>query len=1206
MPSDPNDIAGELIKHCNNSLVSALDATLCVIATLNELVRKPQEGGESLRDLCRLVIEEIRGAASVSSHSRTALSKPAVSAILRWLASTQHLLWEPRRNNPHRQSVYLFKPVDVMPAVLTMFTPHGRHMDIEYHTFRWLARRHGIRYTAFVVEALRNMSTEVNALRMESSAKQRQVSTPRSKLLARLRHVTRNVDTPESIASFFMDLAEMQGVIALDWRHRSSVLLRGACDPDYLLCRSFGLKTAIAGFDEIFNGGLLMAQSTSPDSSIGRTIIVRGACGSGKTLLASQLAFEVASKGGVAFVFALDQERADLNKQYRSFGWLPGNGNFRYADSADQFLVALADRGRREKGLFGVGNVSKCSLETHFDSIRSLIEVPGFSEFPLNLIVVDPVNSVVLPNGANPQSLRNATNDFFQYLKQRGVAAVFTTEQESDPQRQFHHEENIADVVIKLWNEESERQQYSQRFLEILKSRGQPTHRGRQPFAIKKGTGIVIYPSSAAVMAERSERRTFPPSSQRTSCGIEDLDRILCNLALRVSMHRPTREHGAELRANIGFREREVITLRGTSGCGKTEIALVFALTQNCPVGPRPLRRPKALYVTFRDSDESVRSLILEGAVNTMLSRRPWRQRGTGAVTQLQRLITLSFEGGFLRPGEVLQKIIGAFRTARAAGSVIEKVVIDNVKYMQESCPLIAADTTFVPTLMRVLRTENCTTMFVCTGDDHPVSEMSREIADSSDCVIDFRRVFFRGQNLTAVHVAKTRSMEHDPRVYEIVLDKREGIRITQQFALFRNVMSGRPDPLPLRLFLHAETASQARYNSEISATLGHTLGTTVDVSAQDLLTSLRVADIAPAAGVDELQIVQVDEYQVRAAGNSWLQRFPVSQMPRLLESYSKSTLSCCTDGKEFWAVPYYGNVSLLAYDKSKMTLQPNASWRDIASVCRGRPNTLVFDFTKDSDETINSFFLEMLAEELWLQRGKRQPFHGMCLGDILSAPVCRRVAKRFWRIGHKAYQAQPPEIGRVESRLSGNSTAPFATCSPDALIWRHWYTTLIQMLGDIGADRRSNIRVRPLPGNFSVTGEWFLGVTRMSSGRDVGVKVVDTLTSYDAAQERVERAVAFPVRKEFFAGQIDRFPSSLFQLEYGDLSSLCKNAIRRSSFACYFEATKTLTFFLRTLLCLPDSPELDTRIKEIVSLMARKVSNICNVSGRCRKKISS
>ena len=91
------------------------------------------------------------------------------------------------------------------------------------------------------------------------------------------------------------------------------------------------MPTGIAGFDQIANGGL----------PIGRSTLVAGTAGSGKTLLAMQFlaeGYRQFAEPGVCVSF--EENPADLMENVRSFGWefedLVAQGHIAFVDGSPE------------------------------------------------------------------------------------------------------------------------------------------------------------------------------------------------------------------------------------------------------------------------------------------------------------------------------------------------------------------------------------------------------------------------------------------------------------------------------------------------------------------------------------------------------------------------------------------------------------------------------------------------------------------------------------------------------------------------------------------------------------------------------------------------------------------------------------------------------------------------------------------------------
>lgn len=283
------------------------------------------------------------------------------------------------------------------------------------------------------------------------------------------------------------------------------------------------LETGIEGFDLVAEGGL----------PIGRTTLVSGTAGSGKTVLAAQFLAEGIMKAGQSGVFVTFEESAeDIRKNIVSLGWdVPAweaSGQWLFVDVSPQAGEESVVTGEYDLGalLVRVENAIRQINATRvsMDSLGAI-----FSRFDNSTIV-------------RSELLRIATA-----LKQLGVTAVMTAERsrEYGDITRYGVEEFVADNVVVLRNVlEAEKRR---RTVEILKFRGTNHHKGEYPLTIIPGKGIVVIPLSSLELRQKS-------SDFRITSGNPELDRM----------------------CGGGFFRDSIILVSGATGTGKTLISTEF------------------------------------------------------------------------------------------------------------------------------------------------------------------------------------------------------------------------------------------------------------------------------------------------------------------------------------------------------------------------------------------------------------------------------------------------------------------------------------------------------------------------------------------------------------------------------------------------------------------------------------------------------
>jgi len=283
------------------------------------------------------------------------------------------------------------------------------------------------------------------------------------------------------------------------------------------------LATGISGFDWISYGGM-------PE---GRTTLVSGSAGSGKTVLAVQfLAEGIRQYGGAGVFLTFEEAPEDIRRNMTGLGWdiaaWEAQGKWLFVDASPQVDEETIVIGEYDLGalLSRIENAVKQIGATRLsaDSIGAI-----FSRFGEITIIRDEMLRIA---GA---------------LKKMGVTSILTAErtQEYGDIARYGVEEFVADNVIIMRNvlEDEKRR----RTMEILKFRGSSHQKGEFPLTIIPNEGIVIIPLSAIELKQSS-------SSLRVSSGNTDLDRM----------------------CGGGFFRDSIILVSGATGTGKTLMVTEF------------------------------------------------------------------------------------------------------------------------------------------------------------------------------------------------------------------------------------------------------------------------------------------------------------------------------------------------------------------------------------------------------------------------------------------------------------------------------------------------------------------------------------------------------------------------------------------------------------------------------------------------------
>lgn len=256
------------------------------------------------------------------------------------------------------------------------------------------------------------------------------------------------------------------------------------------------LETGVAGLDQITLGGL-------PE---GRTTLVAGSTGTGKTQLALEFLVRGIQLHDQAGVFVTFEERPeDIRRNAASFGmdikaW-EAAGKWAFVDGSEhgeepEEVVGNYDLAgmvaRVEHAVQRVSAVRVC-----FDSLGTI-----FSRF------------------ADAAVVRMELRRTAAALRRMRVTSILTAERtdEYGSISRYDVEEFVADNVVLLRNvlEHDKRR----RTLEVLKLRGSPHRTGEWLYTIDPGQGLTVLPLSVLVSDQ-------PASSERAPTGIAELDRML-------------------------------------------------------------------------------------------------------------------------------------------------------------------------------------------------------------------------------------------------------------------------------------------------------------------------------------------------------------------------------------------------------------------------------------------------------------------------------------------------------------------------------------------------------------------------------------------------------------------------------------------------------------------------------------------------------
>ena len=305
--------------------------------------------------------------------------------------------------------------------------------------------------------------------------------------------------------------------------------------------------TGISGLDEVTYGGL-------PE---GRTTLIYGSAGSGKTLMAMEFLVKGAEKYGEPGVFmAFEETSEDLTENFASLGF-----DLDSLEAKNKLIVDYVHIDKSE-----IEETGEYNLEGLFIRLGLAIDSIGAKRVALDTL------EVLFSGFQNEAILRSELRRLFRWLKDKGVTAIVTGERGESSLTRYGLEEYVADCVILLDNRMVE--QIATRRLRVIKYRGSKHGTNEYPFMIEED-GISVLPITSLGLEHGV-------SLERVSTGIERLDIML----------------GGE-----GYYRGTTILISGTAGTGKTSFASQFCKA-TCERGER------CLFFAFEEStDQIVRNM---------------------------------------------------------------------------------------------------------------------------------------------------------------------------------------------------------------------------------------------------------------------------------------------------------------------------------------------------------------------------------------------------------------------------------------------------------------------------------------------------------------------------------------------------------------------------------------------------------------------
>jgi len=297
--------------------------------------------------------------------------------------------------------------------------------------------------------------------------------------------------------------------------------------------------TGITGLDEITEGGL----------PLGRTTLVCGAAGSGKSLLGAEfLVRGVLDHGDPGVLLSFEESPERIGENVRSFGW-------DLEQLVAQGMLVIDEVELEEPG-------AAPNLDGLFLRLAAAIDA-----VQARRVVIDGIDTLF--SSSDLASRRAQLRQLFDWLGTHGLTAVVTAGRGREALTATGLEEYVADCVILLDARVVNRG--LTRHLRVVKYRGSHHGPNECPFIIDRN-GFEVLPVS-------SVRLDHPALDERISTGSLDLDGMLGGGILRGTSVLVTGPPGSA--------KSTLSSVVAAASCARGERALVFAFEES----PDPIVR---------------------------------------------------------------------------------------------------------------------------------------------------------------------------------------------------------------------------------------------------------------------------------------------------------------------------------------------------------------------------------------------------------------------------------------------------------------------------------------------------------------------------------------------------------------------------------------------------------------------------------------
>ncbi len=484
------------------------------------------------------------------------------------------------------------------------------------------------------------------------------------------------------------------------------------------------LESGIPGLDRILGGGLPK----------GRSLLVTGETGTGKTVLLNEFLYRGITQYGEPGVLVSCEESADdIRRNVAGFGW-----DYPALEASGQLAVIDVSPSLHE--LVTVEVNEHYSLTPLLEIIAGTVERLG-----AHRVAIDSLGSLFV-RYRSETAVRELFHQLTHRLKGLGVTALLSGERHAGRSLLSEHglEEFVAEGLIELSKTPGELRTVRQ--MVIHKLRGLSYQSGQVEFAIE-ASGLEVFPRIPL------EARVAPVTLEtRKGFGIDPFDALLRG----------------------GLPEAHVALFSGNAGAGKSTFGLHF-VRAGIETGEA------GVYVTIEESSAQLRLVARHYGWDLAAAEREGRLQ----------FIDVPFSD--IRPDQVLYQVVNA---ARALGA--RRLVLDSISALLSIGMSAREHRLFLEQLIGFCKTEGITVVLLyAVGGafglaEAPVAITQARLSSIVDAIV-LLRATERPQGLERqLSVVKVRGSDHDSAPYRYHIAN-QGIVIDGRLAATDRSGAGEP-----------------------------------------------------------------------------------------------------------------------------------------------------------------------------------------------------------------------------------------------------------------------------------------------------------------------------------------------------------------------------------------------------------------------------